>query len=238
VLSVRAVNLKGRPAAGISFTAGPPTGKDGRTKIRLSADTREGDWVKLGVSESPRPVVMVSPWNGLVRILETPAVIVLAEAGDRAILENTAAVASLAARALASGRIADVAIEFRLDAADMEKAIRGLSARSRDPFETGLSKLFQRDYADAAKNLAQALKEREKQLTRDAAEIADAASFLGMALAALEKWPEAAVAYQRAMNARADDAEILEALGAALVKSGKPDAGEPFLKQARELKNQ
>ncbi len=237
-LSLSAVNLKGKPVAGVSFTAGAPTGKGGKTKIRLSADTQPGDWVKLGISEAPRAMLMISPWNGLVRILDTPATITLAEAGERANLESTTAVASMAARALVSGRLTEVASEFRLDAAEIEKAIRGLSGRSKDPFEIGLSKLYERENADAARHLAQALKQREKQLTKVAAEIVDAAFFLGQALAAMEKWPEAAVAYQRAMNDRPDDADILHALGTALVKSGKPDAGEPFLKQARELRSQ
>ncbi|MSV30435.1 MAG: hypothetical protein EXQ52_17080, partial [Bryobacterales bacterium] len=210
-LAVRAVNLKGKPVAGVSFTAGAPTDKGGKTKIKLSADTKPGDWVKLGVSEPPRAVVMISPWNGLVQILDAPASIVLAEAGERGNLESGAAVASMAARLLASESMANVAADFRLDAAEIEKAIRGLGGRSKDPFELGLSKLFQRENAAAANYLAQALKEREKQLTKDAAEIVDAASFLGQALAAMEKWPDAAVAYQRAMNGRPDDADILHA---------------------------
>ncbi len=236
-LAVRAVNLKGKPVAGVSFTAGPPTDRGGKTKIRLSADTRLGDWVKLSVSEAPRAMVMVTPWNGLVQIPDTPATIVLTEPGARENLESEVAVASMAARLLASGSMADVAAEFLFDAPAIEKSIRGLGGRSKDPFQIGLSQLFQRENDAAAKYLAQALKEREKQLTKDAAEIVDAASFLGQALAAMGKWQDAAVAYQRALSGRADDADILHALGTALVKAGKPDAGEPFLKQARELKD-
>lgn len=226
---MRVVNLRGKPVAGVSFLAGAASDKGGRTRIRLAAGTQAGNWVKLSIAE-PEGTVLISPWNGYLRVAAQETVVV-GQAGDRTLLASPPAVASMAAHALSSH---DAARLYGFTPAEIERAIREL--KTSDSYEAGLSKSYRKEYAEAARLLALALKEREKQLTRNAPEIVDAAVFLGQAFTALRRPADAAVAYRRAASYRPDDPEILEALGMALVNDGKPEAGEPFLRQAKELR--
>lgn len=233
-------------------SAGAPTDRSGRTRIRLAPQTRPGAWVSLQLVRTPRDLVFISPWDGRVRVppfeneSENFGPVVLAARGERSVLENSRALASIAAKVNAArapnpkesprpSALADVAREFGLDPADLDRALRGLAAKSKDPYERGMSDLYRLEPSEAAPKLADALQTRERQLKRVAANIVNAAFFLGQALYEQNKFNEAADAYRKALALRPDDPNILNGLGMSLVKAGKPEAAEQHLRKALEI---
>jgi hypothetical protein len=262
VLVLQVTNLRARPISGVTLGAhgdgstGPPTDRSGKTRIRLAPGARPGDWVPLQVVQSPQELVFISPWDARARIpfgneFENFAGVVLAERGDRALLEHGGALASIAARIQAQSQppdtettateerrtaaLAQVAHLLGLDSEELDRAIRTVASQSTDPYERGMSALYQRNYAAAAEHLAESLRARQKQLRRVPSSIVSSAFFLGQALYEQGKYSEAADAYRRALAFRPDDPAILNAMGLALIKAGKPAAAEPLLERALEL---
>ena len=128
-------------------------------------------------------------------------------------------------RAIAASMLLGGAPDTGLDPAALNKAILELS-QSSDAFEKGVGLLFAKKSAEAVDPLAQALKERQRQLTPFASEIYPAAILYGQALAAEKKYDAAAVAFLVATKQR-PSAGLPQRLRAdALVHAGKPDAAQ------------
>ncbi len=224
--------------------------------MRLAPETQPGAWIVLQVA-GPQDLVFLSPWNARARVprFENPSenfvAIVLAARGDRAVLQSQKGVASLAERINAASApapseqrsveerraatLVDTAKLFGIEPSEVNRAIRALEANAKDPYEKGVSALYARDYANAAPHLAEALLTRGKSLRRVPAEVTNAAMFLGQALFESGKFDKAVEAYRRALRERPDDAIVLNGLGVALAKDGKPELAEPFLQRAVEL---
>lgn len=206
VMALRVGNPQGKPLAGIVLatmgdgSAGAPTDKNGKTRLRLAEGTRAKDWVTLQVAQSPKELVFLSPWDGRVAVprfsneSDNFVPVVLAERGDRAMLENGRLIASLAAKVNLEARprsqpaappvpqeqaLKQVAEAHGLEPAALEKALRDMQAKSKDPYEKGMSALFNRQFGDASDSLANAVTVREKSLKKVPMGIVNAAVFLG-----------------------------------------------------------
>lgn len=266
VLVLHVSTPKSRPIAGVVLgaqgdgAAGPPTDKAGKTRIQLAPGTRAGGWVSLQIVSSQQDLVFISPWDGRVRVppfeneSENFAPVVLAARGDRALLEQGQTLASIAAGINASSApksqtatvtdaqraeaLADVSRAFGLSSADVDRAIRTVGAASKDPYERGMSALYQRDYSQATQQLEQSLEIRERQLRRVTGNIVNSAMFLGQALYEQGNYKEAAAAYRKALALRPEDPGLLNAMGLALLKSGKASEAETFFEHALELHEQ
>jgi tetratricopeptide (TPR) repeat protein len=97
-------------------------------------------------------------------------------------------------------------------------------ATSPDPFEKGVGLLYAGKPADAAGQLAIALKQRQRQLTRVPSEIYPAALLEGLALYRANKFDDAAVAWLTALQQRPSDEMARTHRAEALTKAGKPEA--------------
>src|ERR1700683_113292 len=105
----------------------------------------------------------------------------------------------------------------------LAKAFTGLET-STDPFEKGVGLLYAGKYADAAGQLAIALKQRQRQLTRVPSEIYPAAMLYGQALYRANKFDDAAVAWLTAIKQRPSDEMARKHRAEALTRAGKPEA--------------
>ncbi|MDQ6704714.1 MAG: tetratricopeptide repeat protein [Acidobacteriota bacterium] len=265
MLSVHIANPQGRPISGVVLgtlgegSTSSPTDRSGKTRLRLAPGIQPGAWVALQVA-AQRDLVFVSPWNARARVppFENPSEnfvqVVLAPRGDRSLLESRKGVAALAGRVNAASApaaseqgsveerravaLGETARLFGIERSEVDRAIRALAANGEDPYEKGMSALYARDYANAAPQLSEALLTRGKSLRRVPAEVANAAMFLGQALFESGKFDKAVEAYRKALRERPDDAIILNGLGAALLKDGKPELAEPFVRRAAELQSE
>ena len=183
---------------------GPPTDVAGRTRIRLAAQTKPQAIVALTIVGAPKDLVFISPWDNQIRVppfeneSQNFASIVLAERGDRALLENGKALLSMVAKVnLTAGAKAtrearpedrrglalnQVASAFGLDAAQVDAALRAWGEKVGPPYEMGMASLYADKHPEAAERLAAALKAKEQRLEQNQRETADAAFFLGQAL--------------------------------------------------------
>lgn len=263
ILVLQVSNPQARPIPGVVLSTlgdgsiGAPTDGAGKTRIRLAPETRPNNWVSLQVVRAPLDLVFISPWDSKVRVppfeneSENFAPVVLSARGDRNLLEQSRAVGSIAARVCAGSAWKDlksksveahrrtaliqVASVFALDPAEVDRALRGLAAKSKEPYERGMSALYQVSYPAATEQLAQALDARERQLKKVPAGIINAAVFLGQALYEQGKYGDAAEAYRKALNYRPGDSSILNAVGLSLLKASRAAEAEPFLRRALEL---
>ena len=156
--------------------------------------------------------ILIWPFDGMTKLPAGPVIVI--QRGNKKALENRHVVAAIAASMLLGG-----APDTGLD----PKSILELS-QSTDAFEKGVGLLFAKKSAEAADPLAQALKERQRQLTPFASEIYPAAVLYGQALTAEKKYDAAAVAFLVATRQR-PSAEMPRKLRAeALINAGKPEA--------------
>lgn len=266
VLVIHAGNPQGRAITGVVLATkgdgatGPPTDKSGKSRIRLAPQTRPRSWVSLQVVRSSQDLVFISPWDSRVMVpsfeneSENFVPVVLAERGNRALLESGKALASLSAKINFANAAKDananktveqrravleeVSREYGLDPAQVDSAIRALGSKSKDPYERGMAALYQREFPEAARELAGALQSREIKLKKVPGSVLNAALFLGEALYEQGKYADAVKAYQKALAFRPDDPAILTGIGLSLLKAGKPAESEPFLRRALELQEE
>ena len=109
VMVLQVNDIKGRAMKGLQLQAegsavSAPTDDSGIARIRLSSQTIQGSWVAIRLVKPPTDLVFISPWEARVIVppftssMEVP--VVLAARGDRAVLENGAALESITARFL------------------------------------------------------------------------------------------------------------------------------------------
>ncbi len=268
ILVVHVSNAQERPIKGVVLSTrgdgstGPPTTREGKTRIVLAPDTKPGDWVSLQVVTGPGDLVFVSPWDS--RVIVPPfenesdnfASIVLAERGDRALLENPKPLAARINAELYPKSMSEeiteerrqearalVASEYGLEADDVDIAIRAWGEKTTDPYEKGLAALYEENFPEASRQLATSLESREKAeaeaervLEGKRAEVVDAARFLGQSLFREGRYAESAEAYRKAAARSEDDAVLLNDFAVALSEAASYEEAEPLYKRSLEIK--
>ena len=206
------------------FLAGPQfeiTDERGKKPAGVTIEAGEADadgWFALKVvkGKNAGDPALIWPFDGTTKLPAGPVIVI--QRGNKKALENRHVVGAIAASMLLDG-----APDTGLDPAALNKAILDL-AQSTDAFEKGVGLFFAKTSAEAADALAQALKERQRQLTPFASEIYAAAILSGEALAAEKKYDAAAVAFLVAAKQRPTAALPRNLRADALVNAGKPDA--------------
>jgi hypothetical protein len=219
-----------KPVALFLFLAAPVLQfqiTDGRGKetsvVTIEAGAPDNDdWRPLKVAKAKGDVVLVWPFDGSAKQPDGPEPIpvIVIQRGQA----NQRAVAAIAASVvLGTATIEETAGKTGFTPESLAKAFAGL-ATSMDPFEKGVGLLYAGKYADAAGQLAIALKQRQRQLTRVPSEIYPAAMLYGQALYRANKFDDAAVAWLTALQQRPSDEMAHKYRAEALTKAGKPEA--------------
>ncbi len=194
---------RGKKPAGVAVEAGEPDA-DGWFPLQVVKGKNAGD------------PVLIWPFDGTAKLPAGPVMII--QRGNEKALVNHRVVAAIAASILL-GNAQDTGLAVDKTA----KAIPALE-QSTDAFEKGVALLYAKKPAEAAAPLAQALKERQRQLTPIPSEIYAAAMLDGQALAAAGKYDAAAVAFLAAIKQRPSAALPAKLRADALAKAGKPEA--------------
>jgi len=194
--------------------------KPGGVSIEVS-DPDDDGWYRLRVvSKANGSYLLVWPFDGEAKAPdgpgEIPAVVVVE--GDPKALSSP--------RILAYRAVAELLGAKPMSGLD----VSALSA-SEDPLLKGVGLLYGKKPADALEPLAQALKERERQLTRIPSELYPAAMLYGRALYGAGKFDDAAVAFLKAMKQRPTDPAARQARADALIKAGKPEAAQGLIRR-------
>jgi TolA-binding protein len=193
------------------------------TAITIEAGAPDDDgWRPLKVTKAKGDVVLVWPFDSLAKLPDgpepTPAIVIQrGQASQRAL----AAIATPVVLGMAT--VEETAGKTGFTAEALAKAFVGL-ATSMDAFEKGVGLLYAGNYADAARQLAIALKQRHRQLTRVPSEIYPAAMLYGEALYRANKFDDAAVAWLTAIKQRPSDEMARKRRAEALTRAGKPEA--------------
>lgn len=272
VLVVHVSNTKNQPVMGVVLSTkgdssvSSPTDTAGRARIKLAPQTKVNSEVTIQIVRAPLDLVFISPWDSRVRVppfendAQNHVQVVLAERGDRALLENGPALVAIISkineanspkqiidqrregvrqeereRLTLASRLAvlsEVSREYGLRPEELDLAIRDWSGKQQDPFNVGLAALYTRNYPEAVKYLSESLQTRLIALEKAQARVIDAASFLGQALFGQGKYREAVEAYKKAAELRPADGNILSNLGASLFYAGDYAQSEVVLQQA------
>jgi tetratricopeptide (TPR) repeat protein len=264
VLVVHVQGPHGKPLAEVVLatkgdgSTGPATDLAGKTRIRLAPATGVGSRVTLQIVRAPKDYVFISPWDAAANVppfeneAENYVPVVLAERGDRMMLENGSALVALAAqinRANAPRAVgektteqqrkealAEVARSFGLAPEEVDKAIRAWGQRTEDPYEKGLAAWYERHYPEASDLLARSFRQRKAAAEKGARESEDAACFLGQALYEQPKYRESAEAYREALRYRPEDATVMNNLGLSLRQAGDYAGAEPLYRRALAIR--
>ena len=261
ILVVHAKDVQRRPVAGLEIGVegdggSAVTDSKGKARIKLAAQTKEKSSVSLQIVKSPagKDLVMVSPWDYRTQVpsfeneSDNFVEVVVVQRGDRAALESgtvlKAAVSQInkanvpksadkqAAPEDPKANLDAVAKQFGLSPDDLDKAIKAWGAKTTDPYDAGLAALYERNYSKATVNLQDSLKQREEKLASDQNAVADAAFFLGSSLYEEGRYKDSAVAYQRCLQIRPDDATVLNNTALSLTEAGDYAGAEPLLRRA------
>ena len=219
-LVVHVIDIHNQPVAGISLRAGAGSSVGrvdsfGQARIRLAPNTRPGDIAFLELVAPQRDLVFISPlnrWTAVPSFDEKPSnfvEVVLVRRGDRAMLENGAAVKAIASEIVqkaalkSSGgqdALGEVAREYGRSPAEVDLAIRNWGKETTDKLERGLSEMYARQYPQAERDLRDSLHEQEKVEKDAKIKVAEGAALLGGVLRAQGKYDEAIVAYKEAVD--------------------------------------
>jgi tetratricopeptide (TPR) repeat protein len=243
------IGLKGRGGSKI-------TGSDGKMQLAVGTDDKEGDWVLLHIVHSPpgREYEIISPWDYRAQIpsfkekSENYLLVMVGRHGDRAQLTNRRAIRAFAEKINEANapktagkqsveedpkvNLKRIAKQYGLTPEDVDAAIRQWGMRTTDPYEAGLAALYERNYAKATLSLQESLLQREAKLAAAQKDVGDTAFFLGQSLYEQGSYRESAVAYRKALDARPDNAGILNDLGRSLSLAGDYAGAEPFYRRA------
>jgi hypothetical protein len=204
---------------------------DGRGKetsvITIEAGAPDDDgWRPLRVTKAKGDPVLVWPFDGSAKQPDGPEPIpaIVIQRGEEKALTNQRALAAIATPVvLGIATLEERAGKTGFTRESLAKAFGGL-VTSMDPFEKGIGLLYAGKYPDAAGQLAIALKQRQRQLTRVPSEIYPAAMLYGQALYGANKFDDAAVAWLTALKQRPSDEMARMRRAEALTKAGKPEA--------------
>lgn len=253
VLVVHVADPLGQPIAGVVLSATGDSSSSaftdvtGKTRIQLAPQTRPGSEITLQVVRAPQDLVFISPWNQrvIVRSFENESQnvteVVLAQRGSRMLLEYPPAQFAFAAKvnaanAAAASRemsdevrrrasLAEVAKAFGYSPEQVDNAIRNLAKKSRDAYQLGQVALYERDYAEAEKQLLKSKADRKNAL-------ADVSFSLGQTYYEQARYKESVKEFEEAAALRPDDCCLLMNLGVALTKLEQYQEAELVLKKA------
>jgi TolA-binding protein len=228
VLVLQVIDTLGKPIAGVVLglesdgSIGPPTDNGGKTRISLNSKIKLGSEVSLRIVSAEHDMVFISPWDNRVRVgsfentSQNVVQVVLAERGDRTLLQNGQALVALVSRINAANapkavgevpakklrryNLSEVAKAYGLEAEEVDRAIRAWGESTKDPYERGLAALYAENYVEATKQLSESLQMREGDLERTRLKVADAAFFLGRTLYRRRRYLEAEESYRKALT--------------------------------------
>jgi len=262
VLVVKVSDARARAIARLQMRAeggspSAPTDDGGVARLRLDPNTKSGQWILLSLFKPEIEWVFISPWDGRVTVpsfeTSTEVPILLAARGDRALLENGTALASITANVLKKIRLegkdepvredqrrseamAEVARAYELKPEDLDRAIRAWGEKTDDPYEKGLAGLYTKHYPDASAQLGKSLAVRESELVNAQDKVAEAAFYLGWSLYVQGKYVESVTAYRKVVALRPDDDTALNNLGQALTEAGELAQAEPIYRRALAIR--
>lgn len=206
---------------------------DGRGKqtsaITIEAGAADDDgWRTLKVVKAKGDPVLVWPFDGMAGAPDGPEPVpaIVIQRGEEKALSNKLAMAAIGTPVVLGIASADDAVRrtgFTID--ELKRAWSSLESAT-DPFEKGVGLLYAGKPSEAAEQLAIALKQRQRQLTRVPSEIYPVAMLYGKALYRANKFDAAAVAFLTALKQRPSDKTARELRAGALVKAGKPEAAQ------------
>jgi hypothetical protein len=206
---------------------------DGRGKqtsavtIEAGAPDEDG-WRALKIVKAKGDAVLVWPFDGMAGTPDGPGGVaaIVIQSGEEKALQNNLAMAAVGAPVVLGLATADEeARRTGLTVEQLKKAWAAL-ASATDPFAKGVGLLYTGKPASAAEQLAVALRQRQRQLTRLPSEIYPLAMLYGKALYGMNKFDDAAVAFLTALKQRPSDKMARELRAEALIKAGKPDAAQ------------
>jgi len=193
----------------------------------LEAGAPDADgWRTVRIVKAKGDPVLVWPFDGQAATPDGPGPIpaFLMQRGDEKALRNKPVLAALLTPILLGvSTPEDVSKKTGLPQEALQQAFATL-IQSTDAFEKGAGLLYLNHYPDAAEQLATALKQRQRQLTRVPSEIYPVALLYGHALEQSKKYDAAAVAYLTALKLRPSDEATTKLRAEALAKAGKPEA--------------
>jgi tetratricopeptide (TPR) repeat protein len=261
-LKLYVVSTQEKPLQGIVVTikgfGGPsaPTTLDGKTRLPLHPHTEIGASVFLGIVPGEVDHVFIDPWDSRV-IVPSPELApddfvqaVLAERGKKEELQNPAVIRAIVEKVTGDLpirpqieapelpidlRLEQVADIFQLSSSDIRMAIEEWQTKVDNPYDKGLSELYDHKYAEAERQFELSLKQREQTLRSANNDAANAALFLGMARLHAGKYGDARLAFQKAATYRPWDPMLLAAQAVVLALMGKSAEAAMLCKQAVEF---
>jgi tetratricopeptide (TPR) repeat protein len=179
------------------------------------------------------------------------AEVVLAHRGDRELLASGVALQSLlqqvnnanktpsanerSSQAQRDAVLKGIASQYGLQPGELDMAFRDWGARSRDPFDKGLAALYVEDYPAATAALTESLRVREAKADAALSDVADTSTFLGQSLYEQGRYRESVTAYDRAVQIRADDGNLLNNLGLSVSQTAAYERAESLFRRALVL---
>ena len=261
ILVVHVKDVQRRPVArleiGVEGYGGPvATDSQGIARIKLAPQTKQNSSVSLQIVQSPprKDLMMVSPWDYRAQVpsfeneSDNFVEVVVVQRGERAALESGTVLKATVQQINKANapKSADkqatpenpkasleaVAEQFGLSPDDLDKAIKAWGTKTTDPYDAGLAALYERNYSQSTVDLQDSLKQREEKLASDQKAVADAAFFLGQSLWEQDRYKESAVAFQRCLQIRPDDATVLNNTALSLKEAGDYAGAEPLYRRA------
>jgi len=204
---------------------------DGRGKqtsavaIEAGAPDQDG-WRPLTIVKAKGEAVLVWPFDGMAGTPDGPGNIpaIVIQRGEEKALQNNLAMAAVGTPVVLGLATADEEARRTGLAADRLTKAWAALASSADPFAKGVGLLYTGKSAEAADQLAIALRQRQRQLTRVPSEIFPVALLYGKALYGSNKFDDAATAFLVALKQRPSDKIARDLRDGALVNAGKPEA--------------
>jgi tetratricopeptide (TPR) repeat protein len=232
------------------------TDRGGTARIRLAPQTRPNTWVSLQIISGPpgKDLLMISPWENrsLVPSFENESdnfvPIVVAQRGDRTLLEDGTALEAIASRIAKKNAahtpgeektekqrevvLAEVSSLFGLTPEEVDKAIRAWGQTTNDPYQKGLAALYDKNYSEATRQLSESQQIRKKKLGEAQSSLADSDFFFGQALYEQGKYRESVVPFEEFVNLSPGDVGAMNWLGLSLFQAGDYSHAESVLRKA------
>uniref|UniRef100_Q01P12 Tetratricopeptide TPR_2 repeat protein n=1 Tax=Solibacter usitatus (strain Ellin6076) TaxID=234267 RepID=Q01P12_SOLUE len=252
-LSIQLSDPSGKPISGAQITLTAPSSialTDVAGKASIEYQAASGPLAFKIIR--PSGLVIVSPWQGSTSVppnvqtliaathaqvaaLQSPAVVKAAVAKVNNLQRPVSATGLQEANAPPKYYLDRAAKEMGVDPDRLEAVLRRLRTESPEPYERGMANLYQRDYQQAAQDLAAALLKAEQQVPPNPREISNAAAFLGQTYFNQGRYTLASNAYLRAIQARPDDPALLNNLGNSLSRAGLYRQARPVYQRAIDI---
>jgi hypothetical protein len=217
-LQFQITDARGKKASGITLDTGQPD---------------VDDWMPVSIRKSKGDAILVWPFEGRAKMPDGPEPVpaIVIQRGEPKALESFPTLAAMAVPVVLGTATLEVECQRTgFNSRVLADAFSKLSS-STEPFEKGIGLLYTKKPAEAADQLALALRERERKLTRVPSEIYPAAMLYGRALFESEWFDSAAVVFQKALKQRPSDVLARDARAKALEKAGKPEAAQETLRE-------